>query len=306
MLGFAWFFGIRDTPVTAERPEPRRIADADILAAARQLPVAGGMGLAAPRILAALSAPTTATGDVLELVKQDPGITARVLRVANSALYGVRGGVATLRHAVQLLGFEAVRGIAAAACFNRTSAHSHTGASIDPEEIHAHCIATALAAEALAKATDGALAGEAFIAGLLHDFGVLPRLAMLSAPTRLTAPGADAADGDAALLADIAAAHEHYGAVVLESWGLPESLRVATRHHHEPAAAPAAHATLTALVHIADCMSRSLGFGFATDRGPCEAVPQATALVGLEADGSAAILAALPERVAALRAALAD
>jgi HD-like signal output (HDOD) protein len=290
--------------LTAEPPEPRRIADAEILAAARQLPVTGGMGLAAPRILAALSAPDTTTGDVLELVKQDPGITARVLRVANSALYGARGGVATLRHAVQLLGLESVRGIAAAACFNRNIAHSRAAASVDGDQLHVHCIATALAAEALSKAAGGDLAAEAFIAGLLHDFGVLPRLALVAEPAQRGTN--EAREPDAALLEDIAAAHEQYGAVVLESWGLPESLRVATRHHHDPGAAPAAHAKLTALVHVADCASRSLGFGFATEGGPCEPMPEAVALLDLAAEDSDAIGAALPERVAVLRAALVD
>jgi HD-like signal output (HDOD) protein len=108
------------------------------------------------------------------------------------------------------------------------------------------------------------------------------------------------------LLADIAAAHEQYGTVVLESWGLPESLRFATRHHHDPRVAPAPHATLTALVHVADCTSRTLGFSFATERGPCEPLPEAAALLGLAADDLDAIGAALPERVAVLRAALVD
>ena len=172
---------------------------------------------------------------MLELVKQDPGITARVLRVANSALYGVRGGVATLRHAVQLLGLESVRGIAAAACFNRNSARSRAEASIDGEELHVHCIATALAAEALAKATGGGFAAQAFIAGLLHDFGVLARLAMIAEPTRHATAQNESREADAALLDDIAGAHEHYGAVVLESVG---TARIPA-HRDAPSSRPA-------------------------------------------------------------------
>jgi HD-like signal output (HDOD) protein len=270
------------------------------LAAARQLPVTGGMGLAGPRILAALSAPSTTTADVLELVKQEPGITARVLRVANSALYGVRGGVATLRHAIQLLGLDAVRAIAAAACFNRGTQRAEASAPVDDEELNVHCIATALAAESLAKASRGGGA-EAFIAGLLHDFGVPPLLGAALSPTH------PAGDEDAALLLDeIVASHEHYGAVVLEYWGLPESLRAAARHHHEPRAAPEAHAELASLVHIADCASRSAGFGFATERAPREPLAEALALLGVDSDDVARIGAALPDRVAALRAALND
>ena len=286
-----------------QQPATPRIADADILSAARQLP---GANPSAPRILAALSASDTSTGDILALLKVEPALTARVLRVANSALYGLRGGVATLRQALDLLGLDAVRAITAAACFNRSMSRPGAKDPIELTELHTHCIATALAAEALAHIRHKPLAGKAFIAGLLHDFGALLALGVQSAPARHlrleAGPPTDATD----FLADVAAWHEHYGAVVLKSWGLPEALQTAAAHHHDARLAPPIHAELTALVHVADCVTRNLGFGFETEREQCAPLAETFALLAFGAEDVDDIAAALPQRVNALVASLAD
>jgi HD-like signal output (HDOD) protein len=284
------------------------LADEDILAAARQLTVAGRKGFAAPRILAALCAAEATAQDVFELIQHEPGLAARVLRVANSALYGVRGGVGTIKRAVQLLGLDAVRGIAAAACFNRSTTRSKLEGPVDLDELQRHCIATAVAAESLARIRHDQLVGVAFIAGLLHDFGTRLVLGIgTGALRRFSDPhwlGADPEPSAAQLLDNIKASHEHCGAVALESWGLPRSLVAAARYHHDPGNAPQPDAELTALVHVADCLSRTLGLGFATETDPREPQADATALLRLSATDIEDVANGLLERVAVLNAAL--
>lgn len=296
--------------MSTDRREHRGIAKEDILAAARKFTVLVGKGFAAPRILAALCTADVTPGDVVALIKHEPGLTARVLRVANSALYGVKGKVATIERAVLLLGLDAVRGIAAAACLNRSLLRPKGMVPIDMDELHRHCIATAVAAEALAKIRHPRLAPEAFIAGLLHDFGVLVQLRLEPAEAeRAGAALGNDADRDAAaaqLLQFIREEHEYCGAVALEAWGLPSSLVAAARSHHSPQDAPAIHRELVALVHVGDCLSRSCGMSFASELEPCEPHAAALALLGLTAEDLEETAAGLADRVVALQAALRD
>jgi HD-like signal output (HDOD) protein len=272
-----------------------------IFAAARELAVVGGKGFAAPRILAALSAPDATARDVSAMVSHEPGLTARVLKVANSALYGARGGVATVDRALRMLGFDAVRGIAAAACFSRAMPRSKDGSGIDPDELHRHSIAAAVAAEALAKVRHGGISGEAFIAGLLHDVGVLIQMKVIAIEAQQT--GRPRAERQQQLSA-IEAAHEHSAAVALESWGLPASLVASVRDHHHPDRASAPHGSLAALVNLADHVSRASGIGFACE-GAVEAPDEvALSLLGLGVEDLDRVATDLGDRVAVLQTAL--
>ena len=287
--------------MSTELRAPRRLADEEIIATARRLALDGGTGFAAPQLLSVLCAADATQRDVLRLISADPGLTARVLRVANSALHGVRGKVGTADHAVRLLGLDAVRGIAAAACFNRGLGRSGAQRPIDVDAYQAHCVATAVAAESLARMRAPALVAEAFVAGLLHDFGVLVQL-----HSDLRLPRLRGADGEGAKVSadDLRALHEHYGAVALEAWGLPSSLVAVARHHHNPLAAAELDRELAALVLVADCASRTAGLGFDGDGTPIEigaAVANAPAIGVADVE---MLVAELPERVAAWRAAL--
>lgn len=285
------------------------VATGEILEAARALGVLGGKSFALPRVLATLCAPDATAGDVAAVVSHEPGLAVRVLRVANSPLYGVRGGVGTIDRAVALLGLNSVRGIAAAACFGRNLPRSKGASAIDLDELHRHCIATAIAAEALAKVQHGRWAAEAFVAGLLHDFGVLVQLRLdsiglqqLSATLRRDAPSGN--DAAVQSVERSKTTHEHCAAVTLEAWGLPASLVAAVRHHHDPANAPKPYRELAALVHLGDGLSRACGMGFA-----CEStvtMPDETVLASLDLTAGAldAIGATLIDRVSELLDAL--
>ena len=140
-----------------------------ILAAAHELGVINGDAQAAPRLLSALCQPDATAQSISRLIGSEPGLAARVLRVANSPFYGVTRAIATIDRAVVVLGLDAVRGIAAAGCLDRSL--SRGDPLLNMSQLLRHSVATAAAAEALARMSDRSLAPEAFMAGLLHDFG---------------------------------------------------------------------------------------------------------------------------------------
>ena len=123
-------------------------------------------------LLAALCDLRIDSRDLAALVDREPGLAARVLRVANSAFYGLARSVATVERALVVLGIDAVRGIAAASCMDRGLQRPGESAVLDLSAMVRHCVGTAIAAEALARLGPRRQAGEAFMAGLLHNLGV--------------------------------------------------------------------------------------------------------------------------------------
>jgi putative nucleotidyltransferase with HDIG domain len=119
---------------------------------------------AALRVVQVVDDPATGAADVAQAAGADPALTSRILRVANSAYYGLSGRIGTPAFAVTVVGFATVRSIAA------LSATGLTGPGACPPEFWTRAAAVASGASLLARRV-GADAPEAFCAGLLHDLG---------------------------------------------------------------------------------------------------------------------------------------
>jgi HD-like signal output (HDOD) protein len=288
-------------------PTGAPIDRAQILQAAATLGVLASGAASGPRMMAALCDPAISTAAVAALIEKEPTMVARVLRVANSSYYGQSRGIRTLERALQLLGLDAVRGIAAATCLDRSLAREPVVALIEPRPLTMHSLATAAAAEALARSRYPEAAPEAFIASLLHNLGIPVQVQLDRAGVRamLAARAAQDARDLLALEAQFTrVGHAECMAVVYESWQLPESLVAATRFHHTPLAAPPAHQVLSALVYLGGVLALQGGYTYSLEPGPVTAAPAVMQLLALEASDLAAISEALPGRVAALIEAL--
>ena len=229
------------------------ITDADIVKAASSLGLLGSSSLAAHRILASLCDVSLGTREVVGLIEHEPGLAARVLKVANSAYYGQSRSISTLDRALVILGLDAIRGITAAACLDRSIARRSSTAGIDPRTLVNHCVASAFAAEQLSRRSGRASSAEAFMAALLHDFGV-------PVQERLDAPGVEAfikalqedPEANPAQLEQslVKVGHTHCAKVIFEHWNMPPTITLAAFHHDDPAAAPGPARELTTLVHL--------------------------------------------------------
>lgn len=197
---------------------PNGPSDADIDAVARRLQVAGSSAAVAPRLLSRLLDPGLDMVELNDCLQSEPGLAVRVLRVANSPFYGRSGRVDSLVRAVNLLGLDSLRGITAAACFGSMSslAGGSGGADANPSDLRMHSLAVARASQAVAQRFAPALADQAFIAGLLHDLGLL-----------LQGVLSERGWGD-----DID--HARCGQRLFEVWELPPNLRDAVTAHHAP------------------------------------------------------------------------
>jgi len=167
--------------------------------------------------------------------------------------------------ALLVLGFDSVRSVAAAACLDRGLAYATQTAALDHHAMVRHSLTTAVAAESIAKLVQRELAGEAFIAGLLHNLG-LPVQAVIDAPgLRALAAALRAGNFDDYRQLErstLRVSHEECAAVVFEQWQLPDSLIEAARWHHAALFAPGPHKWLAAVLGLALGLASEVGHGF--------------------------------------------
>jgi hypothetical protein len=292
-----------DTPVQT-RPS------SGLIAAARALGASGG-GAGAARVLSLLYDPNVEIAAVLDCLRAEPGLAARVLKVANAPYYRQAGNIGTVDRAVAMLGLNAIRGVAASGCLDRLTP-PRSGTAFDPERFRLHSLAVACAAQELATVTGAGIAGEAYMAGLLHDIGWLLLVkADPAAMARYQPPSdADHAGVLAAEQAHFGTTHEACALLLTQTWAMPEWLAMSiVGHHDEPAAAvPGAPAVaplrgldaLPGLLALADHAAQAAGFAMQTVGavGP----PPAADHLGCTEAQLQALIDALPDTLAARQA----
>jgi len=285
---------------------PPPVGRAQILTVARSIGVLGGGAVNAPLIMAALCDAQVDAAEVKRRLKDEPALCARVLKVANSPLYGQGRSVTSLDRALTVLGLDAVRGIAAAACLDRALV---TGKStlLDLKSVLNHSQATAAAADSLARHRFPDLACSAFIAGLLHNLGTIVQMHIDPAGVEaLLAARRDGDERDLAVLEEemTAIGHAECGAVIFEEWCLPQAFVAAARHHHSPLLAAAPERRLTGLITISSALALASGAEMALEPAAPATRPEALQCLGLDEGEMAEAAVAVAGRIAELKQAL--
>jgi putative nucleotidyltransferase with HDIG domain len=203
----------------------------DLITEVTQLPVQPG---AAMRLLWMLEDPRTSAADLGRLIESDPALSTQVIRLANTAFYGLSGKVSSAWRAVTVLGLATVRAIATTAAFDL---FSEKGRSV-PDDFWPHSVTTAAAAAAIARRV-GIQPNDAFSSGLLHDLG--SALVFRRAPRRYDAVlELLAADPEMSRLeaerTEFGMTHAEVGAAALSVMRFPANMVDAIGTHHTPPA----------------------------------------------------------------------
>lgn len=186
--------------------------------------------MSATRVLHLVDDPTASAEDLGKVISTDPSMTARLLKMANSASVGLSTPVGTVAGAVTVLGFSVVRSVAvswAAGLFEG-------GPRSLPDGYWEHSITVASAAVRIGTAL-GVPGGKAYSAGLLHDLG--QPLLLRFDPGRYRRLLREVTTPDSAEQCEVERRlygqdHAMVGALVLRSWGLPDELVDAVANHH--------------------------------------------------------------------------
>ncbi len=277
------------------------ISDADIIRAASSMGLLSPSSRTATRALTALCDPDLSVPAIVTLIEREPGLAVRVLKVANSAFYGYARDIATLDRAFVMLGVDAVRSITAVACLDRTIPRSGKQAGGDARAMVNHCVASAFAAEQLSRLSGRGTPSEAFIAALLHDYGVpIQQLLDPGGAEALMQMFEQHPDSDPQRLEEslVQVSHARCARVIFDHWQLPESIVLSALHHDDPDTAPPEGRELTLLAHLGAQAAIEARFTYPLQPGQFR-VPRGPLLaeLGLDAEVIEEIAAELPGKL---------
>jgi len=219
-------------------------------------------------IIQVINDPSSAAKQLRDLIENDPGLSVRILRRANSAYYGARGRISEIQQAIVWIGFSAVKELALSQKVCEIFGGGKAFNGYSRLELWKHSMAVAHCAKLIYR-REFCLSGEdAYAAGLLHDMGVIAEDQHLPEEFErvLTVWNAGARDLRRAELQVMGFDHAAAGAEIGRRWLFPESLCGAIERHHDPCVAVEGQCALAGAVAVADffCQKAGLGFGDAS------------------------------------------
>jgi len=203
-------------------------------------------------LLEELRSPEPNSRAIASIVSRDVALTAKLLQLTRSAYFGVNWNVRTAQQAVDMIGLDVVRALV----LNHGMASQFDGDSLAMESVWRESLNCATLAQAIAK--DGGQSPEqtdnAFIAGLLHDAGILVLASCFSREQQeicklVETKGLPLFEAERSVLG---ANHAEIGAHLLGMWGLPDCIVEPVAFHHEPELCPTRKVTAVTTVYVAD------------------------------------------------------
>lgn len=213
---------------------------------------------AALKLLSLLEQSTVDNEDIVQVLKYDNVLTAKLLRACNSPSLGLEESVSSVDQAVLILGHQQILRVVMTLAFGGITRISSMAYIMEVNELWEHSLVSATAVEIVIAdlAQSDANASVAFTASLLHDIGKL-----VIGQTVSEADLAEIRDrcerkqisGSQAEQEVLGVDHGEVGAALLRNWRLPPGIVEAVENHHRPAMKP--EPRLSALVHIANAVA---------------------------------------------------
>jgi putative nucleotidyltransferase with HDIG domain len=247
--------------------------------------------------------PSSTAQDLNKVISNDPALCSRILKVVNSAFYGLPRQIGSINRAISLLGLNAVKNLAIAASLAKLFKGGALCSRFDARDLWAHSVAVGATSKKLATSLRLSFADEAFLAGLIHDIGVMVELQsdrekLIAAINRLPMDkdGAPTADFSAIERETFGCDHGTFGATLCDAWKFPRSFAYVCGHHHDPRALPHDVRILPWLVHVADRLASAVSQrGYRLDLASLEISDEALAALAMTREQLEAVRAALPE-----------
>jgi len=188
-------------------------------------------------------------------IKQDQIISAKIIRLCNSAFLGLKSRVYSIDRSLVMLGEKLLLQLVISASLEQYFSEPINGYSLCKGGLYQHALKTAMVAEELAKYTRRVPSDIAYTAGLLHDIGkvVLDQYISSVYPFFYRKSPTDLTDLCETEKQKLGITHPEAGGLLAESWSLPENLTDAIKFHHYPENA-LIDVELTHLVYLADLL----------------------------------------------------
>lgn len=218
------------------------------------------------QIIKMVEDPETSAADMNSVISQDPSLTAKVLKLVNSAFYGFSRQISTVREAVVILGFNRVKSLALSASVFEVFQGPGTE-EFDRVGLWKHSIATGIGAEIVGERIQYQNPEELLVGGILHNIGKV--VIDLYFHDELQDIFSYVRDKNCQFIEAeqqiLGVGHPEIGAWLAEDWNLPEQISQAIRYYTEPLEAPEEYSTLPMLIHIGDIFARTKDIGWTGD-----------------------------------------
>lgn len=216
------------------------------------------------KIIEAVEDQRSTAAKLHQIVAHDPALVTRILKVVNSAFYGLPGQIGSVERAIVLLGLNAIKNIAVAASIGQLFRNGKLCEGIAVRELWTHCIGVAVAARDLARQMKSPIADEAFLAGMIHDVGILVSLQVFPQQLREVCEAAKLGQQSFCDLERqmIGFDHQELGSALAEQWKFPRSCQLVAGYHHRPHALGEQNRLLVNVVHVADTLCAQAKRGF--------------------------------------------
>lgn len=224
------------------------------------------------KIIELVEDPASTAHDLHNIIARDPALCSRILKVVNSAFYGLPRQIGSINRAIVLLGLNAVKNIAIATSLNKLFRGGELCPGFSARDLWSHSMATAAGGKLISDQLKLNLPDEAFLAGLVHDIGIMVEmqskrgeLIEVFAQLHIDANGTPQRDMREVERDLLGADHQAFGAALCEAWKFPKSFGYVTGHHHDPFEMAYNDRLLSMVVHVADRLAGESGYGFRAD-----------------------------------------
>ena len=235
--------------------------------------------------------PQSSARDLAGIITDDQVLTARLLKLVNSAFYGFPRRITTVTGAIVLLGFDAIRNLLLTTSLFDVFAAKRSKQGIQREALWDHSLGCAVAAKVIGGYLDYEKVEELFVSGLLHDIGKIVEMLFLEKEfaeinATVKAKNILIREAEEDLLGYN---HAGVGKLLAEQWNLPPNHVAAIAHHHEPDCSER-FGLEAGIVHLADILCRSLDIGSGGDKKIPPLSEKAIKLLGLDVNAIEPIL----------------
>ena len=218
------------------------------------------------QLIRVINDPNSSLKQIIDTIRYDQAVTTELLRLCNSAYWGLSRTIASLDDAVRMIGTSKLMHLVLAAHTHALLSPEQSGYGLRPGGLWQHSVGVALGCQVVAEQFNVKEKGLAFTAGLLHDIGkVVLNETVRSEYARIVRmveelhiPFVEAEQRV------IGITHAELGGMLASRWGLPDPLPDCIRYHYEPSAAPEPNTTID-IVHLADMACLLMGVGGGDD-----------------------------------------
>ena len=183
-----------------------------------------------------LNDPESNAADVARSLSRDEGLVLRILKLANSAAYGLSRNITNISEAIALLGYKSVSNIILAATVYSAMDKGLSGYALDRGELWRHSLMVAYTSRQLAKLTEKVSTEDAYVGGLLHDIGkvILNDYVRFGYGIIVKMVEEKHIPFTEAELQVLGFDHAMIGEIMIERWEMPKAYVAAVAYHHKP------------------------------------------------------------------------